>query len=117
MAGTITHSWNGTVLTITSDAGTSSCDLKGAQGDMGVRGAQGAPGVIYDPDGNLVLSNYASIKYVDDSLESYATKGELNALKPTIAEEVLQMANICYVATGAPTAEIGKDGDICIVKE
>lgn len=40
----ITHSWNGTVLTITSDSGTSSCDLKGAQGDMGVRGAQGAPG-------------------------------------------------------------------------
>ena len=44
MAGTITHSWNGTVLTITSDSGTSSADLKGAQGDTGVRGAQGANG-------------------------------------------------------------------------
>ena len=39
--GTITHSWNGTVLTITSDSGTSSADLKG---DMGVRGAQGIAG-------------------------------------------------------------------------
>lgn len=28
-----THSWNGTVLTITSASGTSSADLKGAQGD------------------------------------------------------------------------------------
>ena len=44
MAGTITHSWNGTVLTITSDSGTSSADLKGAKGDDGIRGAQGAPG-------------------------------------------------------------------------
>lgn len=45
MAGTITHEWNGTILTITSDSGTSSCDLKGDQGDMGIRGAQGEPGV------------------------------------------------------------------------
>ena len=44
MAGTITHRWNGTVLTITSDSGTSSADLKGAKGDDGIRGAQGAPG-------------------------------------------------------------------------
>ena len=44
MAGTIKHQWNGTVLTITSDSGTSSCDLKGAKGDDGPRGAQGAPG-------------------------------------------------------------------------
>lgn len=44
MAGTITHEWNGTVLTITSDSGTSSADLKGEKGDMGVRGAQGIAG-------------------------------------------------------------------------
>jgi hypothetical protein len=44
MAGTITHKWNGTVLTITSDSGTSSADLKGAKGDDGVRGAQGVAG-------------------------------------------------------------------------
>ena len=40
----ITHKWNGTVLTITSDSGTSSCDLKGEKGDTGVRGAQGVAG-------------------------------------------------------------------------
>ena len=44
MAGTITHKWNGTVLTITSDSGTSSADLKGAKGDDGARGAQGVAG-------------------------------------------------------------------------
>lgn len=40
----ITHEWNGTVLTITSDSGTSSCDLKGDKGDTGVRGVQGIAG-------------------------------------------------------------------------
>ena len=45
MAGTITHEWNGTVLTITSDSGTSSMDLKGEKGDKGVRGAQGEAGI------------------------------------------------------------------------
>ena len=44
MAGTITHYWNGTVLTVVSDSGSSSCDLKGDKGDMGVRGAQGVAG-------------------------------------------------------------------------
>ena len=39
--GEIYHSWNGTVLTITSDSGTSSADLKG---DMGIRGPQGVAG-------------------------------------------------------------------------
>lgn len=44
MAGNIYHSWNGTVLTITSDSGSSSCDLKGATGDTGIRGPQGPKG-------------------------------------------------------------------------
>ena len=45
MAGTITHSWNGSILTITSDSGTSSMDLKGPQGTMGIRGPQGTAGI------------------------------------------------------------------------
>ena len=42
-----THSWNGTVLTITSASGTSSSDLKGEKGDKGntgPAGKDGAPG-------------------------------------------------------------------------
>lgn len=44
MPGEIKHQWNGTVLTITSDSGTSSSDLRGAKGDDGIRGPQGLPG-------------------------------------------------------------------------
>jgi hypothetical protein len=50
MAGQIFHEWNGTILTITSDSGTSSADLKGPKGDMGVRGPQGGGVVIEDGD-------------------------------------------------------------------
>lgn len=66
MAGKITHEWNGTVLTITSDSGTSSMDLKGDKGDTGVRGPQGPAG-----DG-------AGGANVD--LRNYYTKSEIDAL-------------------------------------
>ena len=45
MAGEIYHRWDGTVLTITSDSGTSSADLKGEKGDTGIRGPQGIQGI------------------------------------------------------------------------
>ena len=62
--GGITHSWSGTVLTVSSDSGTSSADLKGAKGDDGARGAQGATGIV---DTNI-LNNY--IKKVSFTLEA-----------------------------------------------
>lgn len=62
MAGTITHYWNGSVLTVTSDSGTSSADLSGATGP---RGPQGRPGVIYDSDGNLYLDDIPSGEEVE----------------------------------------------------
>ena len=46
MSGTIEHSWNGTILTITSDSGTSSADLKGTTGDTGPRGPRGLKGNV-----------------------------------------------------------------------
>ena len=45
----IKHEWVGTTLFITTDSGTSGCDLKGTTGDTGPRGAQGAAGA----DGQL----------------------------------------------------------------
>jgi hypothetical protein len=95
MAGEIKHSWTGTVLTITSDSGTSSCDLKGKKGDRGVRGAQGRSGVILNADGTVDMSGYATESYVEDllanfeggtaevDLSNYYTRAEIDA---TIAE-------------------------------
>lgn len=46
----VTHSWSGTTLNVTSASGTSSADLKGPKGDRGPTGPKG------DPATNLVKS-------------------------------------------------------------
>ena len=73
MAGEIFHSWNGTILTITSDSGTSSVDLKGGKGDTGPRGAQGPAGVIVNPDGTIDTSAYATETYVNEKIAEIQT--------------------------------------------
>lgn len=94
MAGTITHSWNGTVLTITSDSGTSSADLQGGKGGTGPRGAQGPAGIIVNPDGTIDTSQYATETYVNEKiaqveagsvdLTNYYTKAQVDAKIPDI---------------------------------
>lgn len=94
MAGTITHSWQGTVLTITSDSGTSSADLQGGKGDTGPRGAQGPAGIIVNPDGSIDTSQYATETYVNEKiaqveagsvdLTNYYTKAQVDAKIPDI---------------------------------
>ena len=87
MAGKITHKWTGTVLTITSDSGSSSVDLKGSVGDMGPRGCQGPAGVVYNQDGEIVMAGFATEQYVNDMIDNidmgeYATKTDVeNAIK------------------------------------
>ena len=93
MSGEIRHKWHGTVLTITSDAGTSSVDLKGEKGDIGIRGPQGRCGVLVNPDGTVDYGGYATEDYVDYRIEmleqeepdlsNYYTKDEIDA---TLAE-------------------------------
>ena len=94
MSGTIEHSWNGTILTIKSDSGTSSADLQGGKGDTGPRGAQGPAGVIVNPDGTIDTSQYATETYVNEKiaevqagsvdLSNYYTKAQVDAKIPDI---------------------------------
>lgn len=92
MAGEIFHSWNGTVLTITSDSGTSSADLQGGKGNTGIRGPQGPAGIIVNPDGTIDTSAYATETYVNEKiaqveagsvdLTNYYTKAQVDAKIP-----------------------------------
>lgn len=52
-----THSWNGTVLSVTSASGTSSADLVGPQGPTGATGPAGADGTVFTPISPLALAN------------------------------------------------------------
>lgn len=94
MAGKITHSWNGTVLTVTSDSGTSSADLKGEKGDKGSRGPQGRAGVIVNADGSVDMSGYATETYVDEQIANVSSGGTIDlsnyATKQYVDEKVAE---------------------------
>jgi len=107
MAG-ITHSWNGTVLTITSDSGTSSADLKGEKGDRGIRGAQGVRGLCgLSPDAELdvdafelkenkvtVIDETATDNEYPSALAVFSTLGNIEAALDNIIaiqEELINM--------------------------
>lgn len=95
MAGTIEHVWDGSILTVTSDSGTSSSDLKGPKGDVGPRGPQGAPGVIYDAAGKLVLD-----------LSPYVTQEELEAAVSSVEPDMSDYASKTYVSTEIAKAQM-----------
>lgn len=85
-----THSWNGTVLTITSASGTSSSDLKGDKGDTGPQGIQGTAG--QDGKNGIDGKNY-SVEVVESTtttLEIQPNKfykfGEVTELNLTLSE-------------------------------
>lgn len=80
----ITHKWNGTVLTITSDSGTSSCDLRGEKGDDGPRGPIGPAADYLAEDskalGGILASQYA-LKAEVPNAANYALKSEIPSVE------------------------------------
>ena len=62
-----THSWNGTVLSITSASGTSSADLKGEKGDTGLQGDKGDTGAQGEKGdkGDKGADGYTPVKGID----------------------------------------------------
>lgn len=83
----IYHEWNGTVLTITSDSGTSSADLKGQIGDDGPRGPQG-------PAGDTTTQTIE----VDTTLTKPNTPAEAKAVGDALAAIEEQIAGIHFEA-------------------
>lgn len=76
----VRHQWNGTILTVISDSGASSADLKGPKGDTGPRGPQGPGGVIFNEDGEAVvdLSNYYNREEVDNKIDDITFEVDLS---------------------------------------
>lgn len=83
----IEHIWNGTVLTVISDSGASSADLKGQRGETGPRGPQGPCGVILNEQGQVVvdLAPYYTGEEVDNKIAAALESADLTGY-PTEAE-------------------------------
>lgn len=104
MAG-ITHSWNGSILTITSDSGSSSCDLLGPKGDDGIRGPQGPQGNVGKLDAS-VLDGYATKDYVSSNAAPSGFGLGGNSKSISTLDDALD--NGWYISNqGAPTSEVG----------
>lgn len=73
--GNIYHTWQGTTLVITSDSGTSSCDLKG---DIGIRGPQGPASheLTLDTELSSTSENPVQNKVINEALDGKLDKFE-----------------------------------------
>ena len=118
-----THSWNGTILTITSAGGTSSADLRGEPGKDGSPGKDGytpqknidyfdgEPGADgYTPqknvdyfDGEPGKDGYSPVRGVD-----YWTEED----KSAVVNEVGAKFPKVHISNKTPVAADGKDGDL-----
>lgn len=117
MSGEIKHEWTGSVLTVISDSGASSADLKGPKGDTGPRGPQGPAGIILDEQGNIAidLSPYDTSEEVDAKiqaamgnvdLEDYATKAYVIEAVTNNALDAENYATKNYVSTEIAKAQL-----------
>lgn len=77
----IKHYWNGTILTVESDSGVSSMDLKGAKGDTGARGVRGLTGAA---GGGATI---------EDNIISEETTWSSNRIMDTFAEAMSVSGN------------------------
>ena len=108
----IYHEWNGTILTITSDSGTSSANLKGEKGDDGARGAQGVAGSCVAEDtshlGGIPAAEYATIEYVDAAIDSAQISGGSGGVDIDLTEYATKhyVANAIEGANHATEAEL-----------
>lgn len=94
----VTHSWDGTVLTVTSASGTSSADLVGPQGPQGETGATGetgpqgpagADGTTFTPASPLSLGDGT----LSIDLSAYATQ---SWVKEYLAETFPDLSEVSY---------------------
>lgn len=113
MSGTIKHEWNGSILTVTSDSGSSAADLRGPQGETGPRGPQGPPGVVYNEDGVTIvdLAPYATRDFVNNAiadsrvdLTPYAIKAEVKETYATKNYVSTEIAKVQLEGAGVDTS-------------
>lgn len=77
-----THSWSGTVLTMTSAAGTSSADLQGPKGDKGDPGPKGDPGDAALDDTTVGSKAWSSKQILDRLCPGFTVSGKLVHCEP-----------------------------------
>ena len=103
----ITHTWNGTSLSITSASGTSQVDFKGEKGDQGQIGPQGPQGpagsdyALTQDDkteiaGLVDVSGFATEEYVNNAIAGIEIPEEIPHLTGITADNLANLENGLY---------------------
>ncbi|RRF89375.1 MAG: hypothetical protein DUD33_07475 [Coriobacteriaceae bacterium] len=102
-----THSWEGSVLTVTSASGTSSADLRGPKGDAGATGPEGPAGAAGPKGDPFTYDDFTQAQLA----ALVGPKGERGETGPwgATGDTGPQGAKGDVGATG-PTGPAGKDG-------
>ena len=89
----ITHTWNGTSLSITSASGTSEMDLRGPAGQDYVLTQDDKTEIA----GLVDLTNYATTTYVDNAVSNIEIPEEIKHITITDATELLNLETGLYI--------------------
>ena len=89
----ITHTWNGTSLSITSASGTSEMDLRGPAGQDYVLTQDDKTEIA----GLVDLTNYATTTYVDNAVANIEIPKEIQHITITDATELLNLETGLYI--------------------
>ena len=92
----VTHSWDGSVLTVMSASGSSSADLKGPQGDAGEQGPKGEDG--YTPVRGTDYWTEADVAAIHDYIDQNMPDGADITVDSTVTETGTNPVNGAAVA-------------------
>lgn len=106
----VTHSWDGTTLTVTSASGTTSADLKGEKGEKGDKGDKGDTG----PEGPQGPAGSDATVTVDSTVTAGGTNPVNSA---AVIAYAMPVTAIVYSETdpGEDTASSYPDGTVVLV--
>ena len=104
----ITHTWNGTSLSITSASGTSEMDLRGPAGQDYVLTQDDKTEIA----GLVDLTNYATTTYVDNAVANIEIPEGIKHITITDATELLNLEDGFYIVDNEFTVNTVREGEI-----
>ena len=108
-----THSWNGTVLTVTSASGTSSADLKGAKGDPGYTPQKGVDYFTAADKAEIAAAAAAEVDTSGLVPKTGATMEGALVAQTNANYTTRQTRNVIYLEEGA-TVPTTQNGDLVL---
>lgn len=113
-----THSWDGTVLTVTSASGTSSANLKGDKGDTGASGTNGTSVTVKSVSESTADGGSNVVTFSDGKTVTIknGSKGSTGATGPKGADGYTPVKGTDYFTETDKTEMVNDVKNVCVAK-